>query len=263
MLNDAFSPGLDGSGGTFRYGHIYYRMLRENTVEFTIEAAFTREVDTSYFYGSALDGYSQLGDQITMTGRETPQFELGDEGLITKLTMDVIAYSVSENWVMGKTVIVHKYEYPNNAGNPWLARFSGCCRFSQLRNNGDKPWELFAQVDLTQASASPRVSVLPIVSVPKESKMPDEDFDGVIGPKVIVPATIPVAGEPKTCGHPCPRPPPLAPYVSHLSLLWRLLLPLRPPTAATLFCRALNKLVILVTRRTNQREGAEFVGGRK
>ena len=95
-------------------------------MEFTIEAAFTRKVDTSYFAGTALDGYSQLGDKITMTGRETPQFDFGDSRLINKLTMDVVSYSVRENWVMGQWKVRHSYATPNNGDNPWLARFTGC-----------------------------------------------------------------------------------------------------------------------------------------
>jgi len=188
--------GLDGSGGTFRYGHVHYRTVGENVVEFTIEAAFTRKVDTSYFYGTALDGFAQLGDKITMTGRETPEFDFGDNKVLSKLTMDVMSYSARENFVMGKVVVRHKYDTPNNAGNPWLARFTGCCRSSELLNNGDNPWELIAQVDLSQASASPRVSVLPVVSVPRE---PDLESSQRL-PKVTIPATITVSGEdpPKT-----------------------------------------------------------------
>ena len=151
-------------------------------MEFTIEAAFTRKVDTSYFAGTALDGYSQLGDKITMTGRETPQFDFGDSRLINKLTMDVVSYSVRENWVMGQWKVRHSYATPNNGGNPWLARFTGCCRYSELLNNADKPWELIAQVDLNRQKASPRVSVLPMVSVPREPV-------GQV-PKVVLPATI-------------------------------------------------------------------------
>jgi hypothetical protein len=186
--------GLDGSGGTFRYGHVHYRVVRDNLVEFTIEAAFTRKVGTSYFYGSAIDGFAQLGDQITMTGRETPEFDFGDNKVLRKLTMDVTAFSVREDWVMGKVVVQHNYDTPSNSGNPWLARFTGCCRYSKLLNNGDKPWELIAQVNLGEASASPRVSVLPVVSVPRE---PDAISSNRL-PKVTIPATITVDGEDKT-----------------------------------------------------------------
>ncbi len=199
FLKCAGVAGLEGSGGTFRYGHVHYRQLYDNTVEFTIEAAFTRKVETSYFYGSAVDGYAQLGDKITMTGRETPEFDFGDFKVIKDsaiLTMDVTAYSEREDWVMGKVVVVHKYDTPNNDGNPWLARFTGCCRYSRLLNNADNPWELTAQVDLQLAPASPRVSVLPLVSVPQE---PDLESSQRL-PKILVPATISASGKspPKT-----------------------------------------------------------------
>lgn len=160
------NSGLDSAGGTFRYGHIYWKTLQGNQVEFTIEAAFTRKVDTSYFAGSAPDGFAQLGDKITMTGRQTPEFDFGDGRVQNKLVMTVTAYSVSEDWIMGTTTLVHAFDTLNNAGAPFESRFTGCCRFSGLINNADAPWDLMAEVDLGKAIASPRVSILPVISVP-------------------------------------------------------------------------------------------------
>eukprot|EP00286_Rhodomonas_abbreviata_P022922 CAMPEP_0181315814 /NCGR_PEP_ID=MMETSP1101-20121128/15571_1 /TAXON_ID=46948 /ORGANISM="Rhodomonas abbreviata, Strain Caron Lab Isolate" /LENGTH=1134 /DNA_ID=CAMNT_0023423037 /DNA_START=135 /DNA_END=3540 /DNA_ORIENTATION=+ len=183
--------GLEGAGGTFRYGHIFWKRIQGNEVEFTIQAAFTRSVDTSYFSGSALDGYSRTGDVITMTGRETPMFDFGDgfEQRLDKLEMTVIAYSVRENWFLGSTTLKgHVYPTPNNedrdglSSRPWLAKFTGCCRFGELMNNADTPWVLTAEVDLQRALTSPRVGILPQISVPstayKDQFTPDSVEEG-------------------------------------------------------------------------------------
>ena len=162
---------MDSKGGTFRFGHVHWKTLAGNQVEFTIEAAYTRKVDTSYFAGSAPDGFAQLGDSITMTGRQTPEFDFGDGRMKDKLVMTVTAYSEREDWIMGTTTLVHTFDTINNAGAPFLATFTGCCRFSGLINNADAPWELTAEVDLSRAIASPRVSILPVISVPFSPKM--------------------------------------------------------------------------------------------
>mmetsp|Transcript_28659 Transcript_28659/g.44878 ORF Transcript_28659/g.44878 Transcript_28659/m.44878 type:complete len:1164 (-) Transcript_28659:1820-5311(-) len=161
--------GLSGPGGTFRFGHVYWQRDSGNTISFTIEAAFTRNVETSYFQGTAADGFAQVGDRITMTGRETPIFDFGD-GIVHRLdnlVMTVIAYSESENWILGSTTLPgHTYATPNDQGTPWLAKFSGCCRLRELHNNADAPWVLTVEVDILRARASPRVTTLPQLSVP-------------------------------------------------------------------------------------------------
>lgn len=149
-------------------------------MEFTIEAAYTRKVETSYFAGSAPDGFAQLGDSITMTGRQTPEFDFGDGRVQNKLVMSVTSYSVREDWILGKTTLVHNFDTINNNGAPFQAKFTGCCRFSGLVNNADAPWELIAEVDLGKAIASPRASTLPMVSVPYSPEIGD--------PRVTIPA---------------------------------------------------------------------------
>ncbi len=52
--------GYGTTGGTFRYGHLYWTSSG-NDVNFVIEAAYKRSINTSYFKGSAADGLAQVG----------------------------------------------------------------------------------------------------------------------------------------------------------------------------------------------------------
>ena len=144
----------------------------DNTVTFNLEVAFTRKVDTGYFKGSSLDGYARVGDSITITGQATPEFNFGDETLRRDLVIKVTAISEQEDWVMGELDITHTYATPNDNGNPWYASFTGCCRYFRLWNNADAPWELITTVDLTVANESPRVNMLPVVTLASQSVDP-------------------------------------------------------------------------------------------
>ena len=55
-----FVSGVGSSvGGTFRFGHIHWTSSG-NTVTFVIETAFKRNVQNSYFEGSASDNLAQV-----------------------------------------------------------------------------------------------------------------------------------------------------------------------------------------------------------
>ncbi|EKX45227.1 hypothetical protein GUITHDRAFT_139145 [Guillardia theta CCMP2712] len=164
--------GFQSWGGTFRFSKIAWRRVVDNTVTFNLEVAFTRKVDTGYFKGSSLDGYARVGDSITITGQATPEFNFGDETLRRDLVIKVTAISEQEDWVMGELDITHTYATPNDNGNPWYASFTGCCRYFRLSNNADAPWELITTVDLTVAKESPRVNMLPVVTLASQSVDP-------------------------------------------------------------------------------------------
>lgn len=56
------SAGVEGVGGTYRYGHIRWTS-EGNMVTFTLEVAYKRNItDTSYWKGTAPDLLSQVGD---------------------------------------------------------------------------------------------------------------------------------------------------------------------------------------------------------
>ncbi len=123
----------------------------------------------------------QVGDIVTLTGRQTPKVYLGDSGIANVLRMTVTAYSVAEDWILGDVTIKHVYASPSNNGMPWEVQYTGCCRLSNLQNNKDQEWTLTALVDLTRARASARAKVLPIISLPYQ--------DGSVS--VFLPATTP------------------------------------------------------------------------
>lgn len=54
----------------------------------------------------------QVGDIITLTGREQPRFYFGDDGMMNIVKLTVTAYSELEDWVMGETKITHTFETP-------------------------------------------------------------------------------------------------------------------------------------------------------
>jgi len=87
-------------------------------------------------------------------------------GQFMKLTVE--AYSVSENWIYGTTVITHRYATPNNHGLAWIATFSGCCKVSPVNNldSRDQPWSITSSVDLSVDSYSPRIAAAPVYSLP-------------------------------------------------------------------------------------------------
>ena len=158
--------GVPSVGGTYRYGHVYWNSTGRS-VEFTIEAAIKREMrELSTWEGTAIDGLAKVGDQVLFPGRQPPVFYFGDGFMEQAIVMTVSAYSESEDWVMGSFKTVHEYATPNNAGEPWYAQFTGCCRHSYLVNNKDAEWVITAAVDLNKANKSPRANVLPVVSVP-------------------------------------------------------------------------------------------------
>jgi hypothetical protein len=175
---------LDGVlsvGGTYRYGHVYWRSDGDVT-EFTVEAAFKRHIEeVSSWSGTAVDNLAKVGDEILFPGRQPPQFYYGDGMVEQRLTMKVTAYSVAEDWVMGEATFRHQYATPNNRGEPWYAQFTGCCRYSYLMNNKDAEWVITAEVDLNKAQKSPRANVLPVVSVPFQPVAPKK-------PSVYVPS---------------------------------------------------------------------------
>jgi hypothetical protein len=107
-LNIRGSTAGSSVGGTFRFGHIHWTSTG-NTVTFVIETAFKRDVQNSYFKGSASDNLAQVlisfpkreklidnlqlcnqeGDVVTLYGREPPIFDFGDMVIVRMLQMKV------------------------------------------------------------------------------------------------------------------------------------------------------------------------------
>jgi hypothetical protein len=153
--------------GTFRYGEIYWHSVG-NSVYFTIDVIFKRKQDSDWsFRGTAPDGMAAIGDRMLVAARDAPQFFYGDSQIERVMHMEVTSMSVKDDWVRGIiTLPPHSYQQPNNGGKPWAAQFTGCCRFTDLKNNAGTAWAIVADIDLTKATRSPRASILPLITVP-------------------------------------------------------------------------------------------------
>jgi hypothetical protein len=133
-----------------------------------MDVIFKRNQNSDWsFRGSAPDGLTAVGDTVTVVAREAPQFFYGDSQIERILQMRVTSISVNDDWVRGLiTLPPHTYQQSNNGGKPWAAQFTGCCRFTDFKNNAGSQWAIVADIDLNKATRSPRTSVLPIVTVP-------------------------------------------------------------------------------------------------
>jgi len=145
-------------------------------VQFTIESAWRRDYSSAYWKGTGDDGLAVVGDIIHLNGKQWPVFNYGDDSITSGeyLKLQVMAYSKSENWVFGESVITHTYATPNNKGSPWVASFTGCCKLSQINNKPqmDAPWLLQAGVDILKLTKSPRITAMPVVSLPDPPILP-------------------------------------------------------------------------------------------
>lgn len=164
------------SASHFRYASISWEKEEGNKVVFSIATAWRRSYDGNYktyhtgdnsyskSTGTGFDGYPVTGDEIEVNGLEWPIFDTGDD-TITYLTFKVVAYSTAEDWMYGHTTVEHTYKTPSNKGSDWIARFSGCCRLSNLHNNKDRTWNVQAHVNLMFEEYSASVKSLPVISV--------------------------------------------------------------------------------------------------
>jgi len=169
------------SASHFRYASISWEKHEGNEVVFSIATAWRRSYDGNYkayhtndnsyskSTGTGFDGYPVTGDEIEVNGLEWPIFDTGDD-TITYLSFKVVAYSTAEDWMYGHTTVRHTYKTPSNRGSPWVARFSGCCRLSNLHNNKDRTWNVMAHVNLMTEEYSPIVKSLPVISVPQNTE---------------------------------------------------------------------------------------------
>jgi hypothetical protein len=161
---------LENNGGHFRFGNIRWEKVEGNLVQFTLETAWRRDYSSAYWHGSGDDGLTVVGDVIHLNGKQWPVFNYGDDSLTAGeyLKLQVMAYSRHENWVYGHSVITHTYATPNNKGKPWVVSFTGCCKLSEINNQPqmDAPWLIQASIDLLQLTKSPRITAMPVFSIP-------------------------------------------------------------------------------------------------
>jgi len=129
--------------------------------------------------GSGPDGYPAVGDVIEVKGLRRgsgadvvsyggPQlctsFECHERIKINVQHSSQDYAFVGEWSFTGVAVVPVRFPSANNNGEPWLVRFSGCCKSHFLQNNGGKEWDLTTLVDLDQ-HAAPLPVVFPFLGV--------------------------------------------------------------------------------------------------
>jgi hypothetical protein len=168
------------SASHFRFATISWEKGKGNHVRFTIETAWRRSYDGNVKghglpneykagAGSGEDGFPVTGDELEVNGLEWPTFDTGD-GHLSYLTLTVAYYSVEEDWIYGVSTVDHTYLTPSDQGEPWVAKFTGCCRLSNLMNNKDRTWSVQSKVNLLTEEYSAHVKSLPIISVPSDKE---------------------------------------------------------------------------------------------
>jgi hypothetical protein len=181
----------------FRYGHIVWKPLGGNKVEFRIQGAWRRDNNPSQdrcvnpATGAIIpctgpSGFAGVGDIIREEIGDTVFFP-GDGSTISVggdwLYYQVTSIDPPNNWFFGEaldparlpivdTTIEHTYSGPG----PWLARIDSCCRISasvapnRHVNNPDRDYLVGTTVDLTKVGNHSPVSGLPpIVLCPQNA----------------------------------------------------------------------------------------------
>ncbi len=170
----------------FRYGHLTWQKVSGNTARFTLVNAFRRDG----YFGSGPDGFPAVNDIINENIGGTVLF-FGDFTSTSVLSYKVISIDVANNWLLAialesasnpaKESIDHTYPTATNAGAPWLAQISSCCRTSTEINNPDGNYTVSTSVELTSGNRSPVSSMLPIINVSQSANsqflVPAADID--------------------------------------------------------------------------------------
>jgi len=156
-------------GGHFRDGSLAWTKLEGNTVEFEMLTSWKRSHAGHYVDGAPAHGKIYLGDHVTVGGQVPPKLDFGD-GAFQYMVVEVTSFSEDGDWFSGISYFTHTYKTPNNGwridvdrygdssttqGAPWEAAFSGCCRWDQLVNEANQPFQLKAVFDLVRMTGSP------------------------------------------------------------------------------------------------------------
>jgi len=127
-------------GTHFRYGHISWKRLQGNNVEFTVVSAWR----TSFISNLRL----YFGDGTSVRP----------------------SYTVLNNYLdyegESYTIVRYTVEHTYSSSSLYTAYSSSCCRISTLENAADDPFYLKTEVDLTNSNmGSPVSSIVPILQM--------------------------------------------------------------------------------------------------
>eukprot|EP00297_Palpitomonas_bilix_P002892 CAMPEP_0113910884 /NCGR_PEP_ID=MMETSP0780_2-20120614/27817_1 /TAXON_ID=652834 /ORGANISM="Palpitomonas bilix" /LENGTH=634 /DNA_ID=CAMNT_0000907177 /DNA_START=689 /DNA_END=2590 /DNA_ORIENTATION=- /assembly_acc=CAM_ASM_000599 len=197
---------LDQATSThLRSASISWRHVEGNTVEVSVHSTWTRDYGegSNVNYNPKKRGdpstLPSLGDVVIPNGLDgRPLLNYGD-GTSTNLEVEVLAYSVEENWYFGVSRMNHTYRMPSDVVEDggaaegqslprkgWLITYTGCCLYAPS-NRGPFDWDISttpstiedrsgelrqrwrveARVDMIDVKETPVFQNLPIISVEK------------------------------------------------------------------------------------------------
>ena len=177
--------------GSFYGGSVEWTLLPDaaHTVEFHIRTHWQRSF--SAYKGSASDGFSAVGDLLSLQGQDSVFFSFGDSSPVTELTATVTSTHHALDIVSVLSVVRHVYSAPCRnmslspaffprplaalaapltrqemlvARSPWIAQLTVCCAATPA----SPPTVIIAaHVDYTFAAFSPRLSFPSAVLAPR------------------------------------------------------------------------------------------------
>jgi len=183
--------GGPNNGGHFMFGTVSWKKLQHQPpkIRFTLEASFRRSYGATNFRGSGGDGFLVTGDTFKPSGLETIMFDFGDGAMLSPIEFTVQAWSAAEDWVQGVASFEHTYAaLSSSTPYEYSATFKGCCRRSDLAANADTAWRLVSLLNVRDDDNSPRVTVLPLQTVPRRVRPADAE------PAFYVPASDEIFG---------------------------------------------------------------------
>ena len=142
----------------FRFGHITWKQVAGNTVEFEFIVGFRR----SFPFPCR---NANLGDVCSFGGSGRLRF--GDGASVTP-NYTIIGVDVANDWLLGRASVQHTYPGPG----PFTVFNATCCRISPPRhiNNPNRFWRVEAIVNLNGGNTgNPKSLLPPIVDCPQDA----------------------------------------------------------------------------------------------
>ncbi|MGH1365739.1 MAG: LruC domain-containing protein [Calditrichia bacterium] len=135
-----FLIALPASATHFRYGHITWTEVGEDTVEFTVTTAWRTAFIGSYnFY---------FGD-----GSRVPVYSNAQTQLFTGMDLQGESYTITQ----------YKTRRAYHSEGPFTAYFSSCCRIGSVLNASHASYRVEAIVDLRDGNTGSPVSSMPVI----------------------------------------------------------------------------------------------------
>jgi|GEM_PF-3126131 len=131
---------LPATATHFRYGHITWTEVGEDSVEFTVTTAWRTAFIGSY--------YLYFGD-----GQRVPVYSSSQTQLFTGDDLQGESYTITQ----------YKVVHPFSGEGPFLAYFSSCCRIGSVLNARYASYRVETIVDMRNGNSGSPVSSMPVI----------------------------------------------------------------------------------------------------